>query len=422
MTGLRDNLAKLASMRTELNAALAKAAGGGLDAATSGPAGSLQEITEFGSNPGDLRLFEHVPPGLPSGRPLVVCLHGCTQTAATYDAGSGWSVLAGRYGFVALFPQQQSRNNPNSCFSWFSGSDTARDSGEALSIRQMIDDAVIRHGIDRKRIFVTGLSAGGAMASSLLAAYPELFAAGAIEAGLPHGSAGNVSEALGAMARGRSRTAEQWGDLVRSASAHTGPWPRLAVWHGTGDSIVNPVNAEASILQALDLHGLRDAPDADNRVGKLRSRIWRNARKEAVVEAHTIEGMGHGVAVAPGGADGCGQAGAYAFDAGISSSRAILDFMGIGRQPWEASANAKVAARASARGEARGGECDGISVLAAKQKSREQSNAAGSVFDILREAGVLNSTATGRRRFPPLSREVHRVIDAALRAAGIGKK
>ncbi len=431
MTGLRDNLAKLAVMREQLNAALAKAARAGSDAASGGGSDALpgavpdalQETVDFASNPGQLRMFTHVPEGLPAGRPLVVCLHGCTQTAASYDAGSGWSVLASRYGFAALFPQQQTRNNPHGCFSWFSSSDSSRDNGEALSIRQMIDAAVDRHGIDRKRIYVTGLSAGGAMASSLLAAYPDVFAAGAVEAGLPHGSASNVSEALSAMSRGQNRTDAQWGDLARSAAKYEGPRPRLAVWHGTADTVVNPRNAEASVLQALNLHGLGDAPDVDTRVGHLRSRIWRNSQGEAIVEAHTIDGMGHGVAIATGGTDGCGLPGPYAFEVGISSSRAILDFMGIARQAWVASPSAASAHdRYNVHGRDGIEDRDGIAELAAKHKGGQPTTTPGSVFDMLHEAGVLNSTATGRRRFPPLSHEVHRVIDAALQAAGIGKR
>ena len=79
MTGLKDNLAKLAMMREELNSALAKAAGRGGEAVTGGGANELVETTDFGSNPGQLRMFAQVPPGLPAGRPLVVCLHGCTH-------------------------------------------------------------------------------------------------------------------------------------------------------------------------------------------------------------------------------------------------------------------------------------------------------------------------------------------------------
>jgi poly(hydroxyalkanoate) depolymerase family esterase len=116
---------------------------------------------------------------------LVVALHGCTQTAADYDHGSGWTRLADRYGFAVLFPEQQRANNPNNCFNWFLPSDTRRSHGEAFSIRQMIERVITDHGVDRRRVFVVGLSAGGAMTSAMLATYPDLFAGGAIIAGLP---------------------------------------------------------------------------------------------------------------------------------------------------------------------------------------------------------------------------------------------
>ena len=135
----------------------------------------------------------YLPENLPEGAPLVVVLHGCTQSAAGYDRGSGWSQLADQAGFALLFAEQQRANNPNLCFNWFLPTDTKRNFGEALSIRQMIETLVLAHGLDRKRIFVTGLSAGGAMASVMLATYPEVFAGGAIIAGLPYGSANDDS-------------------------------------------------------------------------------------------------------------------------------------------------------------------------------------------------------------------------------------
>ena len=104
--------------------------------------------------------------------------------------------MADRFGFALLLPEQRRANNPNGCFTWFSAEDTSRECGEALSIRQMIERMVIDHGIDRSRIYVTGLSAGGAMTSVMLATYPEVFAGGAIVAGLPYGSAANVQEAF----------------------------------------------------------------------------------------------------------------------------------------------------------------------------------------------------------------------------------
>src|SRR5262249_882023 len=98
----------------------------------------LVEINDFGSNPGALRMFTYVPPQTQPKPALVIVVDGCTQTAASYDLGVGWSTLADRYGFVLLLPQQQMSNNPNNCFNWFLPEDTRRDSGEVLSIRQMI--------------------------------------------------------------------------------------------------------------------------------------------------------------------------------------------------------------------------------------------------------------------------------------------
>ncbi len=108
----------------------------------------LLEVTDFGANPGDLKMFSFVPDDLQPKPALVVVLHGCGQTAAGYDLGAGWSSLATHYGFALLMPQQQPSNNANGCFNWFNPEDTARDSGEACSIREMIARMVGDIGID----------------------------------------------------------------------------------------------------------------------------------------------------------------------------------------------------------------------------------------------------------------------------------
>ena len=200
----------------------------------------LIETTGFGANPGDLRMFSFVPDQLQPSPALVVVLHGCGQSAAGYDLGAGWSTLAAQYGFALLMPEQQRSNNMQGCFNWFNPEDVARDHGEAASIRQMIARMVSDHGIDKHRIFVTGLSAGGAMTSAMLATYPDVFAAGAVIAGLPFGIATNVREALNGMLQSPARPAHELGDLVRSASNYKGPWPKLSVWHGGADRTVNP--------------------------------------------------------------------------------------------------------------------------------------------------------------------------------------
>lgn len=134
-------------------------ASGAATTSFAGPAASnrLTEVTGFGSNPGNLRMLAYVPETVSPSPALVVILHGCTQTAAGYDHGSGWSDLADRYGFVLLYPEQQEANNPKRCFNWFQPGDTERDRGEAHSIRQMVEHVTNQHNVDRSRVFVTGL-------------------------------------------------------------------------------------------------------------------------------------------------------------------------------------------------------------------------------------------------------------------------
>jgi len=130
-------------------------------------------------------MYEYVPAALPARPAVVVAMHGCTQTASAYDTNSGWPKYADRLGFVLVFPEQKTGNNANRCFNWFEPGDTRRDQGEALSIKQMVDRTVAAYGADRAKVYVTGLSAGGAMTSVMLATYPDVFAGGSIVAGLP---------------------------------------------------------------------------------------------------------------------------------------------------------------------------------------------------------------------------------------------
>jgi len=292
----------------------------------------ISESVDFGSNPGDLRMLSYVPTTATVKPALVVVLHGCTQTAAGYDVGSGWSTLAERYGFALLMPEQKSSNNGNTCFNWFNSDDIARDSGEALSIRQMIEQMALQHDVDRKRIYITGLSAGGAMTSVMLATYPEVFAAGAIIAGLPYGIATTMQDALSGMYRAASRPASDLGNLVRKASSHTGPWPRVSVWHGSADRTVNPANAGEIVKQWLDLHDLPAAPMSAVNVDNYPREVWWNSDGETVVESYTVTDMAHGTPLAIAGRDEpYGAAGAFLLDAGIPSSYHIAEFFGLTR-------------------------------------------------------------------------------------------
>jgi feruloyl esterase len=299
-----------------------------------------------------------VPDLLPPSAPLVVVLHGCTQTAASYDRGAGWSTLARQFGFAVLFPQQQRSNNPNLCFNWFLPEDTQRDRGELLSIRQMVDRMVSDHGLDRSRLFVTGLSAGAAMAGSLLACYPDVFSAGAIIAGLPYGCATNTQEALTAMFKGGSQPQRVWGDKVRQASSHTGSWPRVQVWHGTADKTVKPSNAAEIVKQWRDLHACGAEPAIADEVSGFPHRVWLAAGKP-VVESYSITGMGHGAPIDPNASEPdekCGAPGPHMLDMGISSTAIIARSWGLLKHRIAAAAEERpteVPPKASAKPEPR---------------------------------------------------------------------
>jgi poly(hydroxyalkanoate) depolymerase family esterase len=262
------------------------------------PRSVLVQVPAFGSNPGRLRMLEYVPPARREPHTLVVVLHGCLQTAEDYHRGSGWSRLARDKGFVLLYPEQTEANNRNLCFNWFRPSMVARDRGELMSIRQMIEHSVERHGISRNRIFIQGLSAGGAMANAMLVTYPDLFAAGQVVGALPYGAARDAMSALSVMKSGSRRGRQEWGELARAASGQIeGVPPAVSIWQGRADRVVSPLNAEALLSQWLDLHGLEEDAGERETGPQGTSLIWRDTGGKMLVEYRLIEGLEHGLPV-----------------------------------------------------------------------------------------------------------------------------
>jgi poly(hydroxyalkanoate) depolymerase family esterase len=304
----------------------------------------LVALTAFGTNPGALLGHVHVPKTLPAGAPLVVVLHGCTQTAASYDHGSGWSRLADRAGFAVLYPEQTHANNPNRCFNWFASEDTAQAGGEAESIAQMTETMIARHGLDRGRVYVTGLSAGGAMTLAMLAIRPDLFAGGAVIGGLAYGTATGVSQAFDRM-RGHGDTSDAaLVDAVRSGSrGHDGRWPTLAIWHGGADATVSVSNADTIARQWRGIHGVDATAVREERRGTAVHRIWSDAQGRDVVEDWTVPGMGHGTPIDPSRGERLGAAGPFMLDVGISSTAIIARSWGLIAET-DAAAAAKPAA------------------------------------------------------------------------------
>ena len=288
---------------------------------------ALLETADFGPNPGALRMFSYRPDGWKPGAALVVVLHGCTQFASAFAADGGWLRMADRCGFAVLAPEQTAANNPARCFNWFDGDDISRDRGEAASIVAMVHWLVREASLDPGRVFVVGLSAGGAMTAGLLAAYPEVFVGGAIVAGLPAGVAGNLTEAMRLMHHGDSRSGADLAGLIPRPSPAL---PRLSIWQGDADLVVNPLNAGAIVRQWAAARGLAETPDETERLGRRARSIWRSRQGGGVVlELNVVAGLGHGVPLATREDGAVGAAAPVMLEVGISSTREIAAFWGL---------------------------------------------------------------------------------------------
>jgi feruloyl esterase len=163
----------------------------------------------------------------------------------------------------------------------------------------------------------------------LLATYPEVFTGGGIIAGMPYKAALGMKEAFMAMLRGRTRSPVEWGDLVRAATDHKGPWPRVSVWQGDADRTVAPANAVEVVNQWANVHGVT-GPAEEDEVNGHRRITMRDADGTAVVEFYSIAGMAHGTPIHPGDAeDQIGTEAPYLLSAGIASSYHIARFWGL---------------------------------------------------------------------------------------------
>ncbi|TDV46926.1 poly(hydroxyalkanoate) depolymerase family esterase [Actinophytocola oryzae] len=279
----------------------------------------LTLVGPVADNPGNLGMVRYVPSGLPSGRPVVLALHGCTQTSA-YGTAAGWRELADRMRFTVLMPEQKTANNINRCFNWFERGDTTRGQGEAESVAQMVRQTVADTGADPKRVYVTGLSAGGAMTAVMLATYPELFAGGGVVAGLAYRCAASMIDAFSCMYPGKNLSPAALGDAVRSANSYTGPWPTVSVWQGSADYTVAPANATELVEQWTNVHGIPATPTRTDTVAGYPHAVYETGGRVAV-ERYTITGMGHGQPVDPGaGPSQCGQAGAFVLDVNVCAA------------------------------------------------------------------------------------------------------
>lgn len=282
----------------------------------------MTQVPCNGPNPGDLEMFVHLPRGLKPGAPLVVVLHGCTQSAADHARDAGWLALADEAGFAVLAPGQKRSNNANLCFNWYEAMDASGPSGEAASIVEMIRHIVAEYRLDMDRVFVTGLSAGGAMAFAMVYSHPQLFAGAGIIAGLPAGSAGSLQEALGLMSGRRRATIHRTTDR-----AHGCATPRVSIWQGSADTLVTPVNAQDIARQWAAKHGLSAGPDRVERLASRERSVWLDPKSGLVsMELQVLTGFGHATPLSSLGSEGLGHPAPHMVECGISSTLEIARF------------------------------------------------------------------------------------------------
>ncbi|NKC30158.1 extracellular catalytic domain type 1 short-chain-length polyhydroxyalkanoate depolymerase [Falsiroseomonas selenitidurans] len=274
------------------------------------PAGARFLSETFAGPTGRLDYRLYIPATAPSGQalPLLVMLHGCTQTPEDFAAGTRMNALAEAGPFLVAWPEQTQAANAQRCWNWFNPEDQGRDRGEPALIAGMVRQVTAQHPVDPRRVHVAGLSAGGAAAAIMGEAYPELFAAIGVHSGLACGAARDLGSALSAMRRGGA------------AGERVGRRVPTIVFHADRDSTVHPVNGDQVIARAgaEGLHATTERGEVPGGHGFTCIRHT-DAAGRVLLEQWLVHGGGH----AWSGGD---AAGSYTDPSGPDASRAMLHF------------------------------------------------------------------------------------------------
>jgi poly(hydroxyalkanoate) depolymerase family esterase len=262
--------------------------------------------------------------------PLVVMLHGCGQDPDDFAAGTRMNVLAQAQGLIVLYPAQAPRSNAHKCWNWFSPRDQRRGSGEPALLAGMTRHVLQTHSVDRNRVYVAGLSAGGAMAAILAREYPDVFAAAGIHSGVAPGTAHDVQSAFAVMKSGPDRVDSSAALLATlrpattAATTSSSPGAPLIVFHGDADRTVVAANGDTVVAAALGEAGVV-ATTGHGATGarSYRRTVWRRtdagAEAPSLAEHWVVHGGGHAWS-------GGSAAGSFADPEGPDATREMLRF------------------------------------------------------------------------------------------------
>lgn len=281
------------------------------------PDGALFEERTYANEAGSRDYKLYIPSGY-NGQalPLVVMLHGCTQSPDDFAAGTRMNDVAEQQSFLVAYPAQAQSANVSKCWNWFIADDQQRDQGEPSLIAGITRQVMRDFPVDPARVYVAGLSAGGAAAAIMGSRYKDLYAAIGVHSGLPCGAASDISSAFAAMRQGASRTIpNEWPRGGREGAVPT------IVFHGDRDATVNPVNGDQVILQSKAAAELRTTVERGEAPGGIRytRTIQADESGRPMLEQWVLHGAGHAWS-------GGSPAGSYTEPRGPDASRAMMRF------------------------------------------------------------------------------------------------
>jgi poly(hydroxyalkanoate) depolymerase family esterase len=246
--------------------------------------------------------------------PLIVMLHGCTQNADDFAAGTQMNALAEQHRCLVAYPVQPQQANPSKCWNWFKPDDQHRENGEPSLIAGITREIIAAHNVDPARVYVAGLSAGGAMAAIMIATYPDLYAAAGVHSGLPVGSAHDLPSALAAMKGGKRRSA-----AAHAKRAKHSPKRPMIVFHGDADATVHVANA-TQLVQGFEARVDNSSEGRRADAGRRSCTVSRLASPDGIdAELWTIHG-------APHAWSGGSARGSYTDPSGPDASAEMLRF------------------------------------------------------------------------------------------------
>jgi poly(hydroxyalkanoate) depolymerase family esterase len=281
------------------------------------PPGARFEWRTYANKAGSRAYKLYIPSGY-SGQalPLVLMLHGCTQSPDDFAAGTRMNDLAEEHNFLVAYPAQIRSANPSKCWNWFNAHHQQRDQGEPSLIAGITRQIMHDLSVDRRQVYIAGLSAGGAAAAIMGTTYPDLYSGVGIHSGLACGAASDMPSAFAAMRQGASTVATRahWRD------GPNGMLPTI-VFHGDQDMTVNPVNADQIIAQSKAGANLRTTINRGEAPGGVRYTrlVQANENGTPVLEQWTLHGAGHAWS-------GGSLAGSYTEPHGPDASREMIRF------------------------------------------------------------------------------------------------